>query len=448
MREIISIQVGQCGCQTGESLWELLCKEHNINPDGELNINSLQKADNIKNELIYPLVYFNSTSNGNYVPRTIFCDLEPSVIDVIRSGIFKNLFNPVNLISGKEDAADNYCRGMYTIGKLLSDIVLERIRKESEVCDNIQGFNFIHSIGGGTGSGFGSLLQERLSVDYGKKPKISFSIFPSPKISNSIVEPYNAVACIHDLVEHSDSVVVLENEALYDICEKWLNIERPFYYNLNKVVSQVISSLTCSMRFDGALNCTIPEFQTNMVPYPRIKFLLSSFAPLVTPEKAFHELQTIAKITSDSFSPSSMMAKVDPSQGKYLACCLMYRGNAIPKDIYSSVIGFKSSKKVKFVDWCPTGFKIGVTHKPPEVILESGIAKIPCSCALIANNSEIKEAFSKLSQKFDMLYAKRAFVHWLVGEGTESGFFGEIREDLAALEKDYEEVTAISQLNN
>merc|ERR1712196_269008 len=103
------------------------------------------------------------------------------------------------------------------------------------------------------------------------------------------IEPYNTVLCVHSLLEHTDVTNQVDNEALYDICRRNLDIERPTYTNLNRLVAQVISSLTASLRFDGALNVDITEFQTNLVPYPRIHFLLSSYAPVISAEKAYHE---------------------------------------------------------------------------------------------------------------------------------------------------------------
>jgi len=93
------------------------------------------------------------------------------------------------LITGKEDAANNYARGHYTIGKEIIDVVLDRIRKLADQCTSLQGFLIFHSFGGGTGSGFASLLMERLSVDYGKKSKLEFAIYPAPQVS--IVEQNN-----------------------------------------------------------------------------------------------------------------------------------------------------------------------------------------------------------------------------------------------------------------
>ena len=134
----------------------------------------------------------------------------------------------------------------------------------------------------------GSLLLERLSVDYGKKSKLGFNVYPSPQISTAVVEPYNSVLAMHSLLEHTDVSIVLDNEALYDICRRNLDIERPTYTNLNRIIAQVVSSLTASIRFDGALNVDITEFQTNLVPYPRIHFMLSSYAPIISAEKPYH----------------------------------------------------------------------------------------------------------------------------------------------------------------
>ena len=269
------------------------------------------------------------------------------------------------------------------VGKEIVDLALDRIRKLADNCTGLQGFLVFNAVGGGTGSGLGSLLLERLSVDYGKKSKLGFTIYPSPQVSTAVVEPYNSVLSTHSLLEHTDVAVMLDNEAVYDICRRSLDIERPTYTNLNRrarmlglgrgtwlasaafaagegatsltplrslrarddarlpvvpawlraapsilaslacplpplprLVAQVISSLTASLRFDGALNVDITEFQTNLVPYPRIHFMLSSYAPVISAEKAYHEQLSVAEITNSAFEPASMMAKCDPRHGE------------------------------------------------------------------------------------------------------------------------------------
>ncbi|KAI7754966.1 hypothetical protein M8C21_017995 [Ambrosia artemisiifolia] len=357
--------------------------------------------------------FFSETGAGKHVPRAVFVDLEPTVIDEVRCGTYRQLFHPEQLISGKEDAANNFARGHYTIGKEIVDLCLDRIRKLADNCTGLQGFLVFNAVGGGTGS-----------------------------VSTSVVEPYNSVLSTHSLLEHTDVAILLDNEAIYDICRRSLDIERPTYKNLNRLISQVISSLTASLRFDGALNVDVTEFQTNLVPYPRIHFMLSSYAPVISAEKAYHEQLSVAEITNTAFEPSSMMAKCDPRHGKYMACCLMYRGDVVPKDVNAAVATIKTKRTIQFVDWCPTGFKCGINYQPPTVVPGGDLAKVQRAVCMISNSTSVAEVFSRIDHKFDLMYAKRAFVHWYVGEGMEEGEFSEAREDLAALEKDYEEVGA------
>jgi len=167
MREVISIHLGQAGIQVGNACWELYCLEHGIQPDGQMpSDKTIGGGDDAFN------TFFSETGAGKHVPRAIFLDLEPTVIDEVRTGTYRQLFHPEQLISGKEDAANNYARGHYTIGKEIVDLALDRIRKLSDNCTGLQGFLVFHAVGGGTGSGLGSLLLERLSVDYGKKSKL------------------------------------------------------------------------------------------------------------------------------------------------------------------------------------------------------------------------------------------------------------------------------------
>ncbi|CAE7376307.1 unnamed protein product [Symbiodinium natans] len=431
----ICIHIGQGGVQIGNACWELFCLEHGIQPDGQMpSDKTIGGGDDAFN------TFFSETGAGKHVPRCVMVDLEPTVVDEVRTGTYRQLFHPEQLISGKEDAANNFARGHYTIGKEIVDLVLDRIRKLADNCTGLQGFCVYNACGGGTGSGLGCLMLERLSVDYGKKSKISFTVWCCPQVATAVVEPYNTVLCVHSLLEHTDVTIMYDNEALYDICRRNLDIERPTYTNLNRLIAQIISSLTASLRFDGALNVDITEFQTNLVPYPRIHFMLTSYAPVISAEKAYHEQLSVAEITMSVFEPASMMVKCDPRHGKYMACCMMYRGDVVPKDVNAAVATIKTKRTIQFVDWCPTGFKCGINYQPPTVVPGGDLAKVMRACCMISNSTAIAEVFSRIDHKFDLMYSKRAFVHHYVGEGMEEGEFSEAREDLAALEKDYEEV--------
>ncbi|XP_004400552.1 PREDICTED: tubulin alpha-3 chain-like [Odobenus rosmarus divergens] len=435
LRECISIHVGQAGVQIGNACWELYCLEHGIQPDGQMpSDKTIGGGDDSFN------TFFSETGAGKHVPRAVFVDLEPTVVDEVRTGTYRQLFHPEQLITGKEDAANNYARGHYTIGKEIVDLVLDRIRKLADLCTGLQGFLIFHSFGGGTGSGFASLLMERLSVDYGKKSKLEFAIYPAPQVSTAVVEPYNSILTTHTTLEHSDCAFMVDNEAIYDICRRNLDIERPTYTNLNRLIGQIVSSITASLRFDGALNVDLTEFQTNLVPYPRIHFPLATYAPVISAEKAYHEQLSVAEITNACFEPANQMVKCDPRHGKYMACCMLYRGDVVPKDVNAAIATIKTKRTIQFVDWCPTGFKVGLGNVPPTVVPGGDLAKVQRAVCMLSNTTAIAEAWARLDHKFDLMYAKRAFVHWYVGEGMEEGEFSEAREDLAALEKDYEEV--------
>lgn len=436
MREVISINVGQAGCQIGNACWELYSLEHGIRPDGYLQ----DGLDRPKGGEEGFSTFFYETGARKYVPRAIYVDLEPNVIDEVRNGQYKDFFHPEQLINGKEDAANNYARGHYTIGTQIIDEVTDRIRRMADQCDGLQGFLFTHSLGGGTGSGLGSLLLEQLAENYGKKSKLEFAVYPAPQVSTSVVEPYNTVLSTHSTLEHSDCTFMLDNEAIYDMCTKRLGIARPSFKHLNNLIAQVVSSVTASLRFDGSLNVDLNEFQTNLVPYPRIHFPLVSYAPFVSKNRANHESNSVAEITNSCFEPGNQMVKCNPAAGKYMANCLLYRGDIVTRDVQSAVTQVKNKKIVQMVDWCPTGFKIGICYEPPSVTPNSELADVTRAVCMLSNTTAIAEAWKRIDEKFDLMYNKRAFVHWYVGEGMEEGEFTEAREDLAALERDYIEV--------
>lgn len=468
MREVISVHIGQAGVQLGGICWELYCKEHGLDLKGNrvsdppANICHMQPVVNLSESSKQDFgaeksttsfcaddpdttrsgggfhSFFLEMSKGNFSPRAMMVDLEPTVVDEIRTGRYKDLFAPMHCVNGIEDAANNYARGHYTAGAKILDNVIEPIRRMAESCEKLQGFLEFHSFGGGTGSGFSALLAEYFNNEYRKKSKLEIAIFPSPTMSTAVVEPYNAVLTTSYTLDHTDCVFIADNEAMYNICKNQLDIDSPNYANLNHLLAQTVSSITASLRFQGTLNADFSDFQTNLVPFPRIHFPVVSYSPIVSKKKCSHQTLSIADITSKCFDTTNRLVKCDNEAGYYMSCCLLYRGDVTSKDVNHAISQIKQKKGVNFVDWSPTGFKIGINSSCPIALDSSDMIFGLRAACMIGNTTAIKTAWSRLNNKYHIMFKKRAFTHWFTGEGMDMSEFIEAQDNILTLEEEYE----------
>ncbi|KAL3171413.1 hypothetical protein MRX96_013626 [Rhipicephalus microplus] len=134
---------------------------------------------------------------------------------------------------------------------------------------------------------------------------------------------------------------MFDNEAIYDICSRSLDFERPTYTNLSRPIVQSVSSITASPWFDGTLNVNLTQFQTNLVSYPHIH---------LPPSKGIPRAAYGLEITKACFMPAHQIAKRDPRGGKYMACCFLYHWNVVPKDVNEVMATIKTMRTIKFVD--------------------------------------------------------------------------------------------------
>jgi len=166
MREVICVHIGTTGIRIGSSFWELFCLEQGIGADGQIN----RDIENLNNNTSF----FNESTHGKYTPRCVFADLESNAINEIRRSNHKELFQSNQFINCEEGSSNIHCRAHYTVGKEIINDVIDTINRLARNCDSLQGILIFHNSEGGTGSGFTSLLIDRLSADYPKKNYIFF----------------------------------------------------------------------------------------------------------------------------------------------------------------------------------------------------------------------------------------------------------------------------------
>ncbi|PVV01803.1 hypothetical protein BB560_003767 [Smittium megazygosporum] len=396
--------------------------EHGISADGTyVGTNPLQK------ERIN--VYFEEANSKQYVPRAVLVDLEQAVLDNIRQTTYGKLFRPDNFIAGSTGAGNNWARGYYTEGAELIDDALEVTRKEVEKCDLLSGFQFTHSLGGGTGSGLGSLFIQKIKEEYPDRMVTTFSVIPSPKVSDTVVEPYNAILTLHHLIDNSDMTFAFDNEALYDITMNTLQIENPVYSDLNKLVSRVMSGITTSLRFPGQLNSDLRKLAVNMVPFPRLHFFMSGFSPLYPDNMQVYRSVNTSEIVSQMFNHKNMMVAADPRHGRYLTCAVMLRGSVSVQESEILVNSYQQKNSEMFVDWIPNNTQIAVCDVPPAGMSYSG--------TFIGNNTAIQGLLAHIQEKFYALFKRRAFLHSYTEEGMDEIEFTEAESDVIDIINEY-----------
>lgn len=424
MREIVHLQAGQCGNQIGTKFWEVMSAEHGITGDGVFEGELQSQIDRID-------VYFNEAGSGRYVPRAILTDLEPGTMDAIRSGALGKLFRPDNFVFGQSGAGNNWAKGHYTEGAELVDSIMDVVRKESETCDMLQGFQITHSMGGGTGSGMGTLLVSKIREDFPDRIMSTYSVVPSPKVSDTVVEPYNATLSVHQLVENADQCFALDNEALYDICFRTLKLKNPNYDDLNHLIANAITGTTCSLRFPGQLNCDLRKLGVNMVPFPRLHFFLVGYAPLTAPKSQDYRILTVPELTTQAFDAKNMMCAADPRNGRYLTCAIMYRGKISSKEVDDQMLTIANKYSNYFVEWIPNNLKASICDIPPKGLKMSSV--------FVGNSTAIQEAWKRVAEQFTLMFRRKAFLHWYTGEGMDEMEFTEAESNLNDLVSEYQQ---------
>merc|ERR1712137_571368 len=377
--------------------------EHKLEANGKFKGKPEAKDNQLRLDKID--VYYQEAGTMRFVPRACLVDLEPGIMDVIKASPMGALFKPDNMCFGASGAGNNWAKGHYTEGAELIDEAVDIIRRETEGCDCPQGFQLTQSIGGGTGSGMGTLLLLKIRDNYPDRITATFSVYPSPKVSDVVVEPYNATLSIHQLLENADETFVVDNEALYNISHNVLKEAQPTYAKLNQLVSQIMAGVSASLRFPGKLNGDLRKLGVNLVPFPRLHFFLIAQAPLLSDENVGHVKLTVQELTTQMWSSRNFFANVKAEDGKYLTASCTYRGATITaQEVDDQVQKIQDKQSEDFVEWIPNNIKSSICTVPPrphDIRVEAD-KRVPLemSGTFVANTTALKGIFQRIATQF------------------------------------------------
>jgi tubulin epsilon len=425
--------------------------------------------------------------------RAVLVDMETGVLDELlhRSNLCE-LFDERQTVASVSGSGNNWAHGHCHYGPKYGAGVVEAVRRQAEHCDSLQAFFLMHSLGGGTGSGLGTYILGELEQQYADIYRFVTAVFPSDQ-DDVVTSPYNSCLALGELIAHADAAMPIHNQALIDICER---INKPrgagaaaaaaaapdarvagvekttllgssaaassspgdskqqrekrirAFDDMNTISAQLLTSLTCSMRFEGPLNVDLNEITMNLVPFPRMHFLVSSLAPLYTSAKdnlalkfggaaapppsasasaaaalglgpdarmkaakdaslTYGASKSIDAMFTTLFAPESHLVSLSPearARSCYLACGLFGRGADLTvADLNRNIARLRRSPNFRMVDWNDDGFKIGLCGTPPVGLRSSLLS--------LSNSTSVAGLMVSMRERVMRLYSRRAHFH-------------------------------------
>ncbi|KAH8054695.1 hypothetical protein JL722_8639 [Aureococcus anophagefferens] len=219
---------------------------------------------------------------------------------------------------------------------------------------------------------------DSIREEYPDRVMSTYSVIPSPKVSDTVVEPYNATLSVHQL-----------------------------------------------------LNCDLRKLAVNMVPFPRLHFFMVGFAPLTSRGSQQYRALTVPELTQQQFDAKNMMCAADPRHGRYLTCSCLFRGRMSTKEVDEQMLNVINKNSSYFVEWIPNNVKSAICDIPPK--------GLKMSTTFIGNSTAIQETWKRVAEQFTAMFRRKAFLHWYTGEGMDEMEFTEAESNMNDLVSEYQQ---------
>ena len=453
MRETVTIQVGQCGNQIGNQFWATLLREHEQTKDDD--------------EALSAFFRFSPEKRGSSTlvmkARALLIDMECGPLQETMRSPLGSLFDDTQFVMDVYGSGNNFAHGHYLYGPQYRDKFEEGVRKNAEQCDSLQTFLVTHSLGGGTGSGVGSYVISLLDDLYPEIYRFSACVFPSEENNDVVTSPYNSILATRQLIEHADCVLPIDNQALLDFSkleakahkqhlqqqQQQQQQQRPGkdaaadkrsgFNEMNAVAARMLCHLTSSSRFHGDMNVDMNEICTNLVPFPRLHFLMTALSPHRA--VAGHSASSTGVLTgrgavqrafSDILSKSGQITAADPSTSgsMTIASAFLARG-PVPLSDFLGCVTAAQQRSLVFPSWNQNACKIGMCGTPAP--------KEAMSIMAVYNSTAFGHTLSREKARFNLLFKRKAMLHHY----TEFVDAGEIEEASAVCSASIAEYEAI-----
>ncbi|EZG55514.1 tubulin gamma chain [Gregarina niphandrodes] len=433
-REIVTLQVGQCGNQLGLECWKRLLAEHGIQPrviskgktTGGVAFQEKTKGGDIKGGDLQGMmavgevddrkdIMFYEADSGDYIARTVLLDLEPRVVHAAQVSTCGPAFNQESVwVSLEGGGAGNIWASGFAQAHRNADAILDILDRELELCDNLEAFQLLHSMAGGTGSGMGSFMLEALRDRFPKKLMLTYSVLPllDKSLSDVVVQPYNAILTLARLIEHADGCILLDNTALNRLATERQRLERPSFAHTNYLVATVMATLTGSIRFPSYTSNSLTSVLANVVTSPLNHFLVSSIAPLESEDFGANVVRktSVHDVLRRCFQPNNFMVTLPPRLGRYRSLMCFVRGDPAPLELTETL---ERIRKSNAFDYGPTaggeknGFEINSISltRPSPYLKRSRVSGL-----ILSHHSGLRDTLRRCTDQFDVLLRRQAFL--------------------------------------
>lgn len=356
-------------------------------------------------------MFFYQADDEHYIPRALLIDLEPRVVGKLsQHGEYRDLYNSENVYVSKDGggAGNNWASG-YRQGEEHSEAVLEMIDREADNSDSLEGFVLCHSIAGGTGSGMGSYLLEKLNDCFPKKLVQTYSVFPNWDNAQSdvVVQPYNSILTLKRLALNADAVVVLDNTALNRIAVDRLKMPNPSVDQINSLVATIMAASTTTLRYPGYMNNDLIGLVASLIPTPRCHFLMSGYTPLVMRDAQVSAVRktTVLDVMRRLIQTKNIMVSASTRTGCYISILNIIQGDVDPTQVHKALQRIRERQLVNFIPWGPASIQVALARKSPYIETPHKVSGF-----MLANHTSMAELFSRSLSQYDRIRKRNAFL--------------------------------------